>query len=57
MGGEKALKFITEQKIPLTKRKFYIAWNIGILPQRPRKNSWALEQDKGQLLFAILRLG
>jgi len=31
------MKFITEQKIPFTKRKFYIAWNIGILPQRPER--------------------
>lgn len=32
------MKFIVEQRVPFTKdRKFYLAWNIGILPSRPER--------------------
>lgn len=40
------MKFITEQKIPFTKRKFYIAGNIGILPQRPERTAGMLNRTK-----------
>jgi hypothetical protein len=31
------MKFIIEQRLPFTNRKFYVAWNIGILPVRPER--------------------
>lgn len=40
------MKFITEQKIPFTNRKFYIAGNIGILPQRPERTAGHLNRTQ-----------